>query len=65
MPKGNHVSHGDTTVEDLTDTANALGTIALNRYEGMKAAQYLEDEFDVPAIIGPTPIGIRNTDTLC
>lgn len=63
MPTGNHVSHGDTTVEDLTDTANALGTIALNRYEGMKAAQYLEDKFDVPAIIGPTPIGIRNTDT--
>ena len=63
MPQGNHVSHGDTTVEDLTDTANAMGTIALNRYEGMKAAKYLESEFGVPAIIGPTPIGIRNTDT--
>ncbi len=63
MPEGNHVSHGDTSVEDLTDTANALGTIALNRYEGMKAAKYLESEFGVPAIIGPTPIGIRNTDT--
>ena len=63
MPDGNHVSHGDTTVEDLQNTANALGTIALNRYEGGKAAKYLESEFDVPAIIGPTPIGIRNTDT--
>jgi nitrogenase molybdenum-iron protein beta chain len=63
MPTGNHVSHGDTTVEDLIDTANAVGTIALNRYEGMKAAKYLESEFGVPAIIGPTPIGIRNTDT--
>lgn len=63
MPDGNHVSHGDTTVEDLRDTANALGTIALNRYEGGKAAKYLESEFEVPAIIGPTPIGIRNTDT--
>lgn len=63
MPAGNHVSHGDTTVEELVDTANALGTIALNRYEGMKAAKYLEREFGVPAIIGPTPIGIRNTDT--
>ena len=63
MPDGNHVSHGDTTVEDLRATANALGTIALNRYEGGKAAKYLESEFDVPAIIGPTPIGIRNTDT--
>ncbi len=63
MPEGNHVSHGSTTIEDLTGTANALGTIALNRYEGGQAAGYLESEFGVPAIIGPTPIGIRNTDT--
>ncbi len=63
MPDGNHVSHGNTTIEDLRGTANALGTIALNRYEGGQAAEYLEVEFDVPAIIGPTPIGIRNTDT--
>ncbi len=63
MPEGNYTSHGDTTVEDLRGTANAKGTIALNRYEGGKAARYLEDEFDVPAIVGPSPIGIRNTDT--
>ncbi len=63
MPEGNWVSHGNTTVEDLQGTANALGTIALNRYEGGQAAEYLESEFGVPAIIGPTPIGIRNTDT--
>lgn len=62
MPDGNWVSHGSTTVEDLTGTANALGTIALNRYEGGQAARYLENEFDIPAMIGPTPIGIRNTD---
>jgi nitrogenase molybdenum-iron protein beta chain len=64
MPSGNYVSHGDTTVEDLRDTANAKGTIALNRYEGGKAAEFLEQEFAVPAVIGPSPIGIRNTDTL-
>ncbi|MFV0528065.1 MAG: nitrogenase component 1, partial [Lachnospiraceae bacterium] len=63
MPSGNTVAHGDTTIEDLQGTANALGTMALNRYEGGKAAEYLENEFEVPAIIGPTPIGIRNTDT--
>jgi nitrogenase molybdenum-iron protein beta chain len=63
MPDGNHVSHGETTIADLQSTANAIGTIALNKYEGAKAAKYLENEFDVPAIIGPTPIGIRNTDT--
>lgn len=63
MPEGNSVSHGDTSIEDLRGTADALGTIALNRYEGGKAAQFLESEFGVPAVIGPTPIGIRNTDT--
>jgi len=63
MPDGSAVSHGSTTIEDLTGTANALGTIALNMFEGGQAAKYLESEFDVPAIIGPTPIGIRNTDT--
>jgi nitrogenase molybdenum-iron protein beta chain len=63
LPDGSAVSHGDTTIEDLAGTANALGTIALNRYEGGKAAQYLENEFEIPSIIGPTPIGIRNTDT--
>jgi nitrogenase molybdenum-iron protein beta chain len=62
MPSGNTVSHGDTTIEDLRGTANALATFALNRYEGGKAAKYLEDEHGVPALIGPTPIGIRNTD---
>lgn len=63
MPSGNTVSHGNTTIEDLAGTANALGTIALNRYEGRKAADYLAEKFDIPTIIGPTPIGIRNTDT--
>lgn len=62
MPDGNAVSYGNTTIEDLTGTANALGTIALNRYEGGQAAKFLENEFDIPTIIGPTPIGIRNTD---
>ena len=63
MPDGEAVSHGSTTIEDLKSTANAMGTIALNRYEGAQAAQYLEKKFEVPAVIGPTPIGIRNTDT--
>jgi nitrogenase molybdenum-iron protein beta chain len=63
MPSGNTVSHGNTTIADLVDTANASATLALNRYEGAKAARYLEETFQVPAMIGPTPIGIRNTDT--
>lgn len=63
MPDKSGESHGSTTIEDLAGTANALGTIALNKYEGSRAAKYLEKEFDIPTIIGPTPIGIRNTDT--
>jgi len=63
MPSGYSFAHGNTTIEDMTGTADAIGSIALNRYEGAKAATYLADEFGVPAIIGPTPIGIRNTDT--
>jgi nitrogenase molybdenum-iron protein beta chain len=62
MPSGQHVSHGETTIEDLRGTANATASIALNRYEGGKAVGYLEDKFGVPATYGPTPIGIRNTD---
>jgi nitrogenase molybdenum-iron protein beta chain len=62
MPDGQHVSHGETTIEDLRGTANASASLALNQYEGAKAVKYLEDEFGVPATIGPTPIGIRNTD---
>lgn len=63
MPEGETFSHGNTTIEDLKDTGNAAGTIALNRYEGGKAAEYLEKQFGMPTVIGPTPIGIRNTDT--
>jgi nitrogenase molybdenum-iron protein beta chain len=62
MPDGQHVSHGETTIEDLRSTANASASLALNKYEGGKAAKYLEDEYEVPATVGPTPIGIRNTD---
>lgn len=63
MPDKSAVSHGSTTIADLIATADAQGTIALNRYEGGQAANWLQTRWDVPAIIGPTPIGIRNTDT--
>ena len=63
MPDGSETSHGGTTMDDLRGTANAIGTIALNKYEGGKAAGWLEKTFKLPTTIGPTPIGIRNTDT--
>lgn len=62
MPDGSAISHGGTTIDDLRSTANAFGTIALNKYEGGKAAEWLGKEFKQPTVIGSTPIGIRNTD---
>jgi V-containing nitrogenase beta subunit len=62
MPDKTSFAFGNTTVEDIVDSANALGTIALCKYEGGSAAEFLRDKFKVPAIVGPTPIGIKNTD---
>ncbi len=53
---------GGTPLGDIEDLANSLGTIALCRMAGGSAATILQNKFKVPAIIGPTPIGIRNTD---
>lgn len=64
MPDKDSFTHGSTTVEDLQSTGDAKASIALSRYEGWSAAQYLEKKFEVPATITPTPIGIRNTDIL-
>lgn len=63
MPGKDAFAYGNTKIEEIEDAANAVGTIALSRYEGGAAAQYLEDEFSVPSVVGPTPIGIENTDT--
>jgi V-containing nitrogenase beta subunit len=62
MPDRESFTYGSTKVEDIIGSANAAGTLALSRYEGASAAEFLRDEFDVPAVIGPTPIGISNTD---
>ena len=62
MPDKTSFAFGNTTIEDIADSANALGTIALCKYEGGSAAEFLTEKFKVPAIIGPTPIGIKNTD---
>ena len=64
MPDKDSFTHGSTTVEDLEGTGSAAGSIALSRYEGYSAAEYLQKKFDVPATLAPTPIGIRNTDIM-
>lgn len=62
LPDKTITTFGNTTVEDFINSASAMGSIALCRYEGGSAAEFLKDEFDVPSIVGPTPIGIKNTD---
>ena len=55
---------GGATIPDLEDTANSLGTIALGKRAGSSGALVLKGRFGLPAVIGPTPIGIANTDAL-
>jgi nitrogenase molybdenum-iron protein beta chain len=64
MPKEPVFTHGGTTVEDLAGTADAIGSIVMNRYEGAGAGKFLQEEHEVPAVQTPTPIGIQNTDLL-
>jgi len=62
LPGKEILTAGSTTVEDIAGSGDALGSIALNRYEGASAAEYLQKKFEVPAITTSTPIGIANTD---
>ena len=55
---------GGATITDLEDAANSLGTIALGRCAGSSGALVLKGRFKIPAVIGPAPIGITNTDAL-
>lgn len=52
---------GGTTVEEICDSSNSLGTISLCRYAGSGAVS-LQKKYDVPAAVGPIPIGVQNTD---
>ena len=57
-------THGRTTVEDIQGAPNAIASLALARYEGASAADYLKSEFDVPRSLVSTPYGIANTDAM-
>src|SRR5665647_3262098 len=52
---GTHITGYDNMVKSLV-------TIALCRMAGGSAAKILESRYKIPAKVGPTPIGIRNTD---
>lgn len=54
--------HGGTTIEDIRDTANSKGTIALSKHVD-SAGKLLEKKYNVKSISGPLPLGLENTDT--
>ena len=51
-----------TTIEEIEDTANSLGTFALSKHAD-SAGTYLNKKFGVKSISGPIPLGIDNTDS--
>jgi nitrogenase molybdenum-iron protein beta chain len=51
-----------TTLAEIADTPNSLGTIAVCRSQA-SAAALLKNKFGVPAASGNAPIGVDNTDT--
>lgn len=55
---------GGTTIPDLVDAGNSRATIVLGRTAGASGAIVLKGKFGIPAVIGPMPIGIRNTDEM-
>jgi V-containing nitrogenase beta subunit len=64
LPDKSIHTHGRTTVEDIAGSPNAVASLALARYEGASAAEYLQSEFAVPANVVQTPYGIANTDAM-
>jgi nitrogenase molybdenum-iron protein beta chain len=53
---------GGTTLEEIEDTANSSGTIALSKHVD-SAGVFLEKKFGVKSISGPLPVGLENTDS--
>jgi nitrogenase molybdenum-iron protein beta chain len=51
-----------TSIEEIEDTANSLGTIALSKHMD-SAGVFLQERFRVKSISGPLPLGVENTDT--
>ncbi len=61
LPKP-HFPPGGTTVNQIEDSANSLGTIAVCKHEGQAAANVLQEKHAVPACITELPIGMEATE---
>ncbi len=64
MPDKSIDTHGRTTVEDIANSANALATLSLARYEGASTGDLLKKTYEVPNHVVNTPYGIKNTDDM-
>jgi nitrogenase molybdenum-iron protein beta chain len=64
LPDKSIETHGKTTVEDIKNSANAIATLSLARYEGASTGEFLKEEFEVPHHLVETPYGIKNTDDM-
>lgn len=64
LPDKSIHTHGRTTVEDMRASTGAFASLALARYEGASTADFLREEFEVPAHLVSTPYGIANTDAM-
>lgn len=53
---------GGTTIEEIEDTANSMGTVALSKHVD-SAGKFLEKKYGVKSISGPLPVGLENTDS--
>jgi len=57
-----HFPKGGISLDEIKDSANALGTIALQKHVGGEAARVYKRRYGVPAHVLPMPIGMANTD---
>lgn len=62
MPPKPLYPEGGTPYTDFVDSANGKVVVALSPHAGGSGAKYLEQNFDVQAIYGPFPVGVKNTD---
>ncbi|ABO34973.1 Nitrogenase [Methanococcus maripaludis C5] len=53
---------GGTTLAEIQDCANSLGTISLANYASSAPAS-LEKKYNMPSKVSEAPIGIKNTDS--
>jgi nitrogenase molybdenum-iron protein beta chain len=53
---------GGVTVQQLTRTADALGTLALGEWTSADAARHLDSQFKVPCRVLEMPYGLKATD---